>query len=150
MAKNFNNNFSITIDFLFYVFDKFSLEEKKQILKICQFKSDIKDQSPQNDANESEEIKLEIHPFLEDRLTNLINDCEKIKHYSEAIQFLLFVCSLIDVEILKDFILQYSLEAINVSENDNFNRIGNRNLENRDIGNIITQIPDSTQLQIDN
>ena len=35
LAQNFNKNYSIVVDFLFFVFDRFSYEEKKNILKSC-------------------------------------------------------------------------------------------------------------------
>ena len=42
LAENFNKNYSILVDFLFYVFDRFSLDEKKNILRSCSLIKDKK------------------------------------------------------------------------------------------------------------
>lgn len=122
-SENFNKNHSIVVDFLFYVFDRFSLEEKQTILKNCPLMKDNekinKDQLDQKDTIDnnlfSEEIKIDIHPLLEERLVNLILECEKLQTISDALEFLVFICDLLEKDLLKDLIIQYSIESVHMA-----------------------------------
>lgn len=117
LSQNFNHNYTIVIDFLFYVFDRFSYEEKVNILKSCPLLKDKFQESKEKDKEKqydsiSEDIRIVINPLLEERLVNLILECEKLQTVSDAIEFLLFVFSLVEKDLLNDLIIQYSVEAI--------------------------------------
>ncbi len=124
LSKNFNNNYSIVVDFLFYIFDRFSYEEKRNILRACPLMRDDTKKNPKFDQEHKkgdyesivEEIKVKINPLLEDRLVNLLLDCDKLETVSDSIEFLLFVCSLIDRDLFYDLIIQYSIESIQFSD----------------------------------
>lgn len=119
LAQNFNHNYSIVVDFLFYVFDRFSYEEKVKILKTCPLRKDKVQEISEPDKKDlesvAEEIQIVINPLLEERLVNLILECEKLQTLSDGIEFLLFIYGLVEKDLLNDLIIQYSIEAISNS-----------------------------------
>lgn len=157
LAQNFNRNYSNIVDFLFYVFDRFDYEEKKNILKKCPLikdkieerrrKEDEEQNKAQLDLNSiSEEIKISIHPFLEERLINLILECDKLQTVSDAIEFLLFVYNLIEKDLILDLIIRYSIEAIQPSEFSYLDGTTPENYESPSPFHYIPTIPDRTQI----
>ena len=149
LAQNFNKNYSIVVDFLFYIFDTFSFEEKKNILKSCPIyaRQDDSDKNKEIDKYSesiSEEIQISIHPLLEERLINLILECEKLQTASDALEFLLFVCNLIEKELLVDLIIQYSIESIQFSDFSYLGSSDPQNYERPDPFHISPSIPDKT------
>lgn len=96
----------------------------------------------------SEEIKVDIHPLLEERLVNLVLECDKLQTISDAIEFLIFVKNLIDSDLFQDLIIQYSIESIQFSE---FSYLNATNPEAYEIPNpfhSIPSIPDKTQFML--
>ena len=152
LAQSFNHNYSYVVDFLFYIFDRLSYEEKKNILKICPLMKDEKKQV-QTDQNKnlepiSEEIKIDINPLLEDRLVNLILECEKLQTVSDGIEFLFFVTNQIDKDELHDLIIQYSIESIQSGEFDYLGPTKPENYQNPDPFHVVPNIPDKTQFAL--
>ena len=149
LSHNFNKNYSIVVDFLFYVFDTFSYEEKKNILKSCpiygsQEDSDKNKEVERDPESISEEIQISIHPLLEERLINLILECEKLQTASDALEFLLFVCDLVEKDLLVDLIIQYSIESIQFSDFSYLGSSDPQNYERPDPFHISPSIPDKT------
>ena len=150
LSKNFNHNYSIVIDFLFYIFDRFSYEQKKSILKQCPLmkdkRADVKDNAENSgQVSVSEEIQITIHPLLEERLINLILECEKLQTISDVIEFLIFVSNLIDKDLFSDLIIQYSIDSIEFSNFNYFDPTKPDNYQNPDPLHVITNIPDKTE-----
>lgn len=150
----FNLNYTITIDFLFYVFDSFSYQEKVNILKACPLLKDQKAQDKKENENDqsevfSEEIKISIHPLLEDRIINLILECDKLQTASDGVEFLLFVLTLIDEDLLSDLIIQYSIETISVSDYSYLEpTVSDKGYSGPDPSHIIPNLPDKGTYQV--
>ena len=156
LSVNFNRNFSIVIDFLFFVFDGFTYEEKVNILKKCPLLKDKIQEREEAKTDKSfeeisEEIKISINPLLEERLVNLILECEKLQTVSDAIEFLLFVYSLIEKDLISDLIIQYSIETISNSNYEYLNtEIPNKDYDRPDPFHVSPNIPDKFSLIIGN
>ena len=157
LAQNFNRNYSNIVDFLFYVFDRFDYDEKKNILKKCPLiKDNVMERRGKEDEDEnksvldlnsiSEEIKISIHPFLEERLINLILECDKLQTVSDALEFLLFVFYLIDKDLILVLIIRYSFEANQSSEFSYLDGTTPENYESPSPFHYIPTIPDRTQI----
>lgn len=151
LAQNFNNNFSIVVDFLFYIFDTYSIDEKKNILKACPlYKEQDEKKSKSKQEKEAsvvaEEIKIVINPLLEDRLINLILECEKLQTISDALDFLIFISTLIEKDLLMDLIIQYSMESIQFSDFSYMDSTNPQNYKEPDPFHVDTTIPDKSQI----
>ena len=110
LANSFGKNYSVAVDFLFYVFDTFSIAEKKNMLKHCDIgKKKVKDKKSEKNKEE-DIIDIELNKLLLDRLENLCKECEKLIEPADALEFLIFVLQSVHKEILEDLIIQYSLE----------------------------------------
>ncbi len=150
LAQNFNKNYSIVVDFLFYVFDTFSYDEKRNILKACPLyneKNEAENKKKIVDSPESvsEEIQISIHPLLEERLINLILECEKLQTASDALDFLIFVSTLIEKDLLLDLIIQYSIESIQSSDFSYMDAANPQNYQMPDPFHVSSEIPDKSQ-----
>ena len=147
-AKNFNKNYSIVVDFLFYAFDTYSYEEKKNILKSCPLNKDKvtteKDVTDNPDLI-SEEIQISVHPLLEERLINLILECEKLETASDALEFLIFVSTTIESDLMMDLIIQYSIESVQFAEFSYLDSANPQNYQNPDPFHVSPYIPDKPQ-----
>lgn len=149
LSKNFNNNHSIVIDFLFYVFDTFSYEEKKSILKSCPLAKDkikSEEEASKNPELISEEIQISVHPLLEDRLINLILECEKLQTASDALDFLIFVSTLIEKDLLMDLIIQYSIESIQFADFSYMDSANPQNYQMPDPFHVSPNMPDKSDI----
>lgn len=152
-TKHFNQDYSIVVDFLFYIFDRFSYDEKKKILEQCPLmiekRKKIKNLVSKGENIDvdliSEEIKIDIHPLLEERLVNLVLECDKLQTISDAIEFLIFVRNLIDNDLIQDLIIQYSIESIQFSDFSYLNATNPEAYESPSPLHSIPSIPDKTQ-----
>ncbi|MFV2016341.1 MAG: hypothetical protein ACC656_12985 [Candidatus Heimdallarchaeota archaeon] len=107
LAQSFDNDFSIAIDFLFFVFDSFTYDEKKNLLKHCPVQKENKNTSEDVKKKDEPSIYINLNKLLDERLNNLYQECEKINTISYACEFLLFVLGMIQKDVLQDLILQY-------------------------------------------
>jgi len=139
ISKSFGYNFTMVVDFLFYVFDTYSYEEKKNMLKFCNI---TKEGDKRKDKNKNEEdspsFHIELNKLLEERLNNLCKECEQLISPSDAIDFLIFVLQNVPQEILEDLIIQYSLESQDFQIEES--HLGDKNLS--DSGSPIHIEPD--------
>ena len=150
LAQNFDKNYSIVVDFLFYIFDTYSYDEKKNILKACPLykereKIKSKPEQEKEPSAVAEEIKIAVNPLLEDRLINLILECDKLQTISDALDFLIFVSTLIEKDLLMDLIIQYSMESIQFSEFSYMDSTNPQNYKGPDPFHVDTTIPDKSQ-----
>ena len=119
LSHSFDNNFSITIDFLFFVFDSYTFEEKQNMLKHFPIGTKSKKEEETKKTDEKK-IHIKINKLLEERLNNLCTECEKLFTPSNSIEFLLFVLQMVQKEILSDLILQYTMESQDYEGNETY------------------------------
>jgi hypothetical protein len=112
ISQSFGGNFTISIDFLFFIFDSYSYEEKKTMLKYCNIDTRNKQSREKKKKYNKEEPSFEIklNKLHEDRINKLVKECDKLKTASDALEFLLFVFQNVPKDILEDLLIQYSLE----------------------------------------
>ena len=112
IAISFGNNFTITIDFLFYVFDTYSITEKSNMLRHCDIvNKESVDDNKETEKKESTIIDLELNKLLQDRIFNLVQECDELTSPTDVLEFLFFVLNNVKKDILEDYILQYTIES---------------------------------------
>lgn len=95
----FDSIFSAEVDFLFFTFDHFTIEEKKVFLLECV--------TQDGEEEQAEEKNVTIHPLLEKRLEDLTKECEELTSVSDAVLFLIHVLRKVHPDDLPLLITKY-------------------------------------------
>lgn len=138
VSKSFENNISIALDFIFFVFDSYTFGEKQNMLDNCSL-TELSNKKEKNDREIT--VYININQVLEKRLFLLVKECKKLNNLSDAIEFLLFVLQKVNKELIPDIMLQYSNENQTITNNKEVYLDNTGNLENKNPVHVDPIIP---------